>query len=291
VVEKIAYADLPNCYRSSNEVVELIASSDLGPRILLFGFVGQQNEFVQTQPRGYSGHRLWHAPEAFPRSYIPDKSPVEFHLHKKFFSLTQPTEIETGIQKEIDISVTPDNNHVTVVHRLYNRGLWPVEIAPWAISAMAAGGKAIFPLPLRKPADGKNLLPTTMLAVWEYSDLSDPRLKIGKNFIMLNQDTKAAGPLKIGVMDTANWAAYWNKSHLFLKTFEYKKGSVYPDLGSSAEAYSAANLLELETVAPLQLLQPGESAVHIENWYLFRDVPEPFTDADIEKHVLPLVPT
>jgi hypothetical protein len=290
LLEKIAYAGLPNCYRVSNELVELIASSDTGPRILHFGFVGEWSEFVPAQKHGFSGHRLWHAPEAFPRSYISDDHPVEFKPHTKFFSLTQSIEQETGIQKEMDISVNPDKNHLTVVHRLYNRGLWPVEIAPWAISAMATGGKAIFPLPPRKPADRTNLLPTSLLAIWEYSDLSDSRMKFGKRFLILGQDVKATAPLKIGVMDTENWAAYWNQGHLFLITFEYQKGAVYPDFGSSAEAYSSDRILELETIAPLQLLQPNESSQHIENWYLFRDVPEPFNDTDIEKNILPLIP-
>ncbi|MGP8079029.1 MAG: hypothetical protein ACLPVI_00770 [Dehalococcoidales bacterium] len=290
MIEKIAYQDLPNCYRVSNELVELITTSDVGPRILYFGFVGQWNELVPSLNHGYSGHRLWHAPEAFPRSYIPDNNPIEFKQHNKFFSLTPPTEAETGIQKEMDISVNPEKNHVTVVHRLYNRGLWPVEIAPWAISAMATGGKAIFPLPPRKPADKTNLLPTTLLAIWEYSDLSDPRMKLGRRFIILGQDINASEPLKIGVMDTDNWAAYWNKGHLFVKTFEYQKGATYPDLGCSAEAYSSNRNLELETVAPLKLLQPNESSQHVENWYLFRDVPEPFNDTDIEKNIVPLIP-
>ena len=290
MLENIAYAGLPNCYRVYNELVELIASSDTGPRIIHFGFVGAWNEFVPAQKHGFSGHRLWHAPEAFPRSYISDDHPVEFKPHTKFLSLTQSTEQETGIQKEMDISVNPDKNHVTIVHRLYNRGLWPVEIAPWAISAMATGGKAIFPLPPRKPADKTNLLPTSLLAIWEYSDLSDPRMKFGKRFLILGQDVNAAAPLKIGVMDTENWTAYWNKGHLFLITFEYQKGAVYPDFGSSAEAYSSDKILELETIAPLKLLQPNESVRHIENWYLFRDVPEPFNDTDIEKNILPLIP-
>jgi hypothetical protein len=291
LIEKISYVGLPNCYRIYNETVELIASTDKGPRILRFGFVGQESEFVPAAAKGFSGHRLWHAPEAFPRSYIADEAPLTFTQHVKFASFTQPAELETGIQKEIDISINPEKSHVTVIHRLYNRGLWPVEIAPWAISAMAIGGKAIFPLPPRKPADKTNLLPKTSLAIWEYSDLTDSRLKIGRNFIMLSQDKNASGPVKIGLMDTENWIAYWNKGHLFLKTFEYSKGANYPDFGCSAEVYTAANILELETIAPLKLVAPGESVSHQENWYLFKDVPEPFTDADIEKHILPLVKT
>jgi hypothetical protein len=34
---------------------------------------------------------------------------------------------------------------------------------------------------------------------------------------------------------------------------------------------------------------PGGSAEHVENWYLFRDVPEPKNDTDIDRNILPLV--
>jgi hypothetical protein len=291
MIEKIAYEGLPNCYRIYNDEIELITPTDIGPRILRFGFIGQQNEFVPVLGWGFSAHRLWHAPEAYPRSYLPDKEPVTFKQHDTFIRLTENTEKETGIQKELDIPLSPTKNHISITHRLYNRGLWSVEIAPWAISAMATGGKAIFPLTPRKPATQENLLPTSLLSIWEYSDLADTRFKFGSRYIMLHQDVNCAGPTKIGLMDTNGWIAYWNKGHLFVKTFDYQKGRAYPDLGSSAEAYTNNNNLELETVAPLKLVQPGESVEHVENWYLFHDVAEPLTDADIdtiEKHIPPL---
>ena len=64
MIEKIAYAGLPNCYRAYNEEIELIASSDTGPRVLHFGFVGEWNEFVPAQKT-----RLFRPPSlACPRS-------------------------------------------------------------------------------------------------------------------------------------------------------------------------------------------------------------------------------
>ncbi len=291
MIEKLAFEGLPNCYRIYNDQVEVIVPTDIGPKILRFGFIGQQNEFVAKLGWGFSAHRLWHAPEAYPRSYLPDKEPVTIKQHDNFIRLTENTEKETGIQKEMDVPLSPNKHHISITHRLYNRGLWPVEIAPWAISAMATGGKAIFPLPARKPATRENLLPTSLLSIWEYSDLSDPRLKFGSRCILLKQDVNCSGPTKIGLMDTCGWIAYWNKGHLFVKIFDYKKDGKYPDLGSSAEAYTNNNNLELETVAPLKLLQPGESVEHVEQWYLFRDIAEPLTDADIdniEKLIPPL---
>ena len=289
MIEKVTYEGRKNCYRIYNELIELIVPTDSGPGILHFGFVGKKNEFKNIQGFGFFAHRLWAAPEVHPRSYTPDTDPLTVSEHASFIRFTKPTEAATGIQKEIDIPISPVEGHISITHRLYNRGPWPVELAPWAISNMMPGGKAIIPLPPRQPSSMKNLLPTSLMAIWEYSDLSDPRLKIGHNFIVLHQDNNAAGPLKIGVMDTDGWTAYWN-GNLFVKTFDYKNGAVYPDFGSSVEVYSAKENLELETLAPLKLLQPGESVAYTEQWFLFPDVPEPLTDADvamIAKHVTP----
>jgi hypothetical protein len=283
LIEKVTYEGIPNCYRIYNKLVELIVPTDRGPGILHFGFVGQRNEFTTVPGWGFTTHRLWHAPEAHPRSYITDADPVEVKQHDTYIRFTKPVEKETGIQKEMDIPLSPEKNHISVVHRMYNRGLWPVELAPWAISAMAAGGKAIIPLPPRRKSSLQNLLPTSLITVWEYSDLADPRLKIGRRSIMLRQDKNAADPLKIGGMASDGWAAYWNNGHLFVKTFDYKNGAAYPDMGSAAEVYSGKGNLELETLAPLKLLRPGESVEHIESWFLFQDIAEPLTDADIEK--------
>ena len=189
-----------------------------------------------------------------PISLIRD--PITFKQHDTFIRFTKPTETATGIQKEMDIPISPVEDHIAITHRLYNRGPWPVELAPWAISNMMPGGKAIIPLPPRQPSSLKNLLPTSLMAIWEYSNLSDSRLKIEHNFIVLRQDKNAAGPLKIGVMDSDGWTAYWN-GNLFVKTFDYKKGASYPDFGCSVEVYSAKENLELETLAPFKNIATG----------------------------------
>ena len=287
--EKITYEGRANCYRIYDELIELIVPTDSGPGILHFGFVGQKNEFKNIQGFSFFAHRLSHAPEMHPRSHIPDTDPITFKQHDTFIRLTKPTEAGMGIQKEMDIPISPVKDHISITHRLYNHTPWPVELAPWAISNMMPGGKAIIPLPPRQPSSMKNLLPTSLLAIWEYSNLSDSRLKIEHNFIVLRQDKNAAGPLKIGVMDSDGWTAYWN-GNLFVKTFDYKKGASYPDFGCSVEVYSAKENLELETLAPFKILQSGESVEYVEQWFLFRDVPEPLTDADVDmiaKHVLP----
>jgi hypothetical protein len=297
-VAKIAYKGWPNCYRLSNELVDLIATTDVGPRVIRFGFVDQDNELKEYEEmmgltggdewRIYGGHRLWHAPEVQPRTYFPDNSPVKLEEHDGFVRLVQPVEPTTGIQKEIDLRLSPDEAHMNVTHRLRNTNLWAVELAPWALTVMAQGGKAVVPLPPRGSHE-ESLLPTNTLTLWAYTDMSDPRWTWGSKYVMLRQDPKAKVPQKIGLMVPDGWVAYARDGHLFVKKFNYVVGGCYPDFGCSVETFTNAEMLEMETLGPFVRLPPGAAVEHVEGWFLFHDVPVPQNDADVDAHILPKV--
>jgi hypothetical protein len=296
--EKIEYRGWKNCYRIANERVDLILTADIGPRIIRFGFCGQANEFKEFESevgvvggdewRSYGGHRLWHAPEAQPRSYAPDNSPVQVKTDLSKLHAIQPVEVLTGIQKEIEITLDERDAHARLVHRLRNLGLWSVELAAWCPTMMEAGGTAIIPLPPRGPHP-ENLLPTSSLVLWAYTDLSDERLKWGREMILLRQDPYNSLPQKIGVSVSDGWVAYARADHLFVKTIQYLPEAVYPDMGSCFEAWTDHEFLELETLGPLTLLEPGKEVEYVEDWYLFDGVPMPSNEADVVSNVLPAV--
>lgn len=298
-LEKVNYGGWPNCYRLFNQSVELIVTTDVGPRIIRFGFIGEDNEFTEFPDMlgrtgdedwlVYGGHRLWHAPEVFPRTYYGDNGPVELEEHGDFVRLIQPTEPTTGIQKEMDITLAADSDHVKVVHRLRNNGLWAVEISVWALSVMAPGGTGILPLPPRAPHGNENLAPLNAMALWSYTDFADPRWAWGTRYILLRQDANSTSAQKIGLLDTEGWAAYARNGHLFMKTIPHVKGATYPDMGCSAEVFTNADILEVESLSPLGSLEPSAVVEHEENWFLFKDVQVPQNDADVEKHILPKV--
>jgi len=296
-IEKIAYKGWPNCYRMSNGQIELIVTSDVGPRIIHFGFVGDENEFKQyadqvgktggDEWRIYGGHRLWHAPEAQPRTYALDNSSIEIRTGGGWIHAIQPVEATTGIQKEMEIRMAPDAPRVEVGHRLRNKNLWAVELAPWALTAFREGGRAIIPFPPRG-THPEMLDATNPLIMWAYTDFRDQRWNIGFKYISLQQDPKAAKPQKVGVMVPDGWAAYARNSHLFVKKFEFKKNAHYPDFGSTIETFTNADMLELETVGPLTKLAPGAAVEYVERWSLFKGVSlDSPSDENIDRAVLP----
>jgi len=303
IIEKVAYGGWDNCYRMSNGEVELIATSDVGPRIIRLGFVGAENEFHEAKSqlgkvggddwRIYGGHRLWVAPEASPRSYFPDNRPVEAKIEGNALKLTAPPEfdpsfkVNTGIQKAIEITMYPDG-HVVLVHRISNAGLWPVELGPWSLSVMASGGRAIIPAPEPRPHP-QALLPVRRMAVWSYTNLADPRWIWGKKYIVLRQDPSRREPQKLGVGNERGWAAYARSGHLFLKLVKYVEGATYPDFGSNMEIWTNSEILEVETLGPMSTLKPGQSVEHVENWFLFKNVEVTDDESSIDTNVLPKV--
>lgn len=297
-MERITYGGWANCYRLSNGAVELIITGDVGPRIIRFGLVGGENELKEYPDmlgltggdtwRLYGGHRLWHAPEAMPRSYYPDNSPVEVAQHAGFVRVSQPPEPTTGIAKQIDIALDPSAARATITHRLTNAGMWPVELAPWALSVMAQGGVAILPLPPFQPHT-EEVRPATTLTLWSYTNFQDPRWTWGQRYILLRQDPSVAAPQKVGLNAAAGWIGYARAGRLFVKRVAYTPGARYPDMGCTLETFTNDEMLEIETLAPLRTLAPGESAEHVEEWQLFAGVPTPTSDTDVDQHILPLL--
>ncbi len=294
MLKQISYKGWENCYKLSNDIVDLIITGDVGPRVIRFGFVGDVNEFKEYEDmvgkvggddwRIYGGHRLWHGPEEKPRTYFPDNFPVIVEESEEFVKVIQPIEPTTGIQKEMDIYLAPDKPEVKIVHRLRNENLWSIELAAWALSVMRPGGKAIIPFPPRGTHE-ENLLPTNTVTMWAYTNFSDPRWLFMEKYLILKQDPQKIAPQKAGLMCKAGWCAYWNDKHLFVKQFEYKEGGNYPDMGCSVEVFTNADMLELETLSPLTTLPPNSIIEHTEIWNLYKDLPSPETQDDIDEIV------
>ena len=280
-VEKVTCLGQPNCYRLANARVEVVVTTDVGPRIIRYAFVDQENvlgevpdEVIRTELgawKPFGGHRLWTAPEAMPRSYSPDNDPVTYTIESSAIRLVQRVEPSTGIQKELAVSLDEDGTVVTVYHRLTNRGRADLEIAPWALTIMHGGGEVILPNEPYRSHD-EYLLPARPIVVWHYTDLSDPRWRLGTKYIRVTPDAQMKEPQKIGIGNRQGWAGYLRNQTLFIKRFPWIENATYPDFGSNTEVFTAGDFIELETLGPIARLAPGESVDHTERWFLFSGV-------------------
>jgi hypothetical protein len=276
----------------SNGIIEVEIPTTIGPRITACRFKGENNIFYEAPDvekylnseewYPYGGHRLWHAPEVNPRSYYPDNHPVKIEQTADAIAFIQSTETSTCIQKSMRIHLKTEGNTLKIDHILTNQGLWPVELAGWALSMMRPNGKAVIPLPRKIPFP-QELQPNHAISVWPYTDLADKRLTFSDRFITIRQDPQAEVPLKLGMDCRSNWIGYFMGDSLFIKKFNYIDKGRYPDFGCSVEVYTDGNMLEMETLSPLQTILPGESIVHQEEWGLWKMSGMPANDQEINK--------
>ena len=296
VIETIEYGGWPNCIRVPNGEIEIVATTDVGPRIIRVGFVGGQNLFKNyadvlgrtggAEWHNYGGHRLWHAPEIFPRTYAPDNEPVQ-HAWDGHTLVLGNSEGDNGLDKEMRVTVSPTSPSVEVVHRIANRGPWACELAPWALSVMAPGGRAIYPQEEFLPHPDV-LVPARPLVLWHFTDMSDPRWTWGRRYIQLRQDVTATTKQKLGLLNKQGWAAYLLNGDALIIRYPYDPAARYADIGCNTETYTDPEMLEVETLGSLTRLEPGDHVEHVESWSLAKVDCGP-GDADIDSALLPLV--
>ena len=297
VETKVEFGGWPNCIKISNSEIELIVTTDIGSRIVRFGYIGGQNFFYLVPDhlgktggeewRIYGGHRLWIAPETMPGSYNPDNEKVEFEVNDNNVKLVQAKESITGVVKEMEIALSHHKNEVTVLHRLINQNKNDIELSVWPLSMLAQGGRAIIP---QEPyGEGDDfLLPARSLALWQFTKMNDPRWAWGEKYIQAKQDPMFTSEQKIGVTNKQGWTAYYLKGEVLIKRFEFDPAAVYPDFGCNNEIYINGDFLEIETLGPLTKLAPGEAVEHTEHWLLTKASADE-SEESIDAKILPLV--
>lgn len=272
----------------SNDNLSLEYLLDAGPRIVRLFFQGSTENILAEVPEHshvtkygtyhfHGGHRLWHAPEDIVRTYIPDNDPVIVDQSPEGELLTQPIEPHTGIQKTILIKLHSDSAKITLHHTLINHGLWPLQISAWALTQLPLDGIAILPQTIGN-LDSAGLLPNRNLSLWPYTRLDDPRLVLGDDYILINADA-ALPALKLGYTNRCGWMGYIRNTTLFIKHFTPYPDQLHPDLGCNVETYCGDSFIELETISPFALINPGQSLIHTETWEIIPII-NPLVDMD-----------
>ena len=270
----------------ANEMVELMITLDVGPRIISYRHHGGINVLktfedqigASGEPnwRIRGGHRLWIAPES-KSTYFPDNQQVSFDVindHRVRFR--PPTESANGLSKELELALEVKGPGVQVNHSVLAVTPQLSAIAPWGLTVLRPGGKAIVPMPAgiahpneQKPGTGTDAdwLPNRSLSLWPYTDMNDDRFKWYADRFELTQDANLPST-KVGFLHKMQSAHYEVQGYRFSKTIHYKENSCYPDGSCNLEIFTNETMLELESLGPLTTMKQGETITHIENWSL-----------------------
>jgi hypothetical protein len=276
--EIIFHAGWERNLRLANDQIELVVTLDVGPRIISLRTKDGANVFKtfdeqlgckgETEWMIRGGHRFWIAPEDVERTYHIDNHPPRHWVDSTTGEVVFEAEQEAGgrILKTLGITMSADSPRVRVRHTAKNTDSKPLQFSAWALSVMKAGGTAVIPQPPlgEHPRD---LLPNRTMVLWPYTDLSDARWRLGRDFFVLQQ---AAGrpPTKIGLAHKEKQVAYIGDDSVFIKSFDFIEGETYPDGGCNFEAFTNGDMLEVESLSPLKTVPPGGEITHIEEWTL-----------------------
>ncbi|MGL4393223.1 MAG: hypothetical protein ACRCSK_07320 [Fusobacteriaceae bacterium] len=292
-VEFLNYMGWKNTMKISNGVYEVFLTTDVGPRVIKFSLVGEKNVFYEDLEKigniggsdfnFFGGHRLWTSPQIEPRNSQPDNDVIDYEMKEESVILRQKTEAKTGIQKEIEFILKEGERQAKIIHRIYNRNMWEIELSAWALSIMDSGGYEIIPT----KAKDTDCFPNRVLTFWPWSKQNDYRMFVGEQVIFLKQDIKCGekfeNSLKIGTNNSEGWAAYVNNEQIFVKSFNYYDTDKYPDMNSSFETFTNHFMIELETLSPLKRIKPDDYIEHVETWEIRKDLEKFIKEKNIEE--------
>ena len=270
------YAGL-KCEWMENPTVRLAVAAERGQRAIYFSLAGKDNIFAElgdmalhTELGNYyllGGHRLWLSPEWSPRTYCPESQEITITQKESQVTTTSATDA-SGIKKMITFQMAQNKPQVFVRHQITNEGLWGVELAPWAITQCKLGGVVICPQNTNLE-NGNIGTPNRSWIFWQFSDITDKRFQFGNQITQIKAE--AGLPTKIGYRNTHGWIGYSYHGMLLTKQFNPQIDRSHTDLGCNTEVYGCEKFVELETLAPLVTLEPGESVSHDEIWTLWSE--------------------
>jgi hypothetical protein len=258
-----------DCVRLADEMAAVLVTVSAGPRVL--GLVGREGNLMAVLPesgldlpdggrfRLLGGHRLWAAPEVPAVTYQPDERPCAALEVEGGVRVEAPVD-GAGLAKAIEVRRTASG--WTVDHVLRNESAAPVEAAPWAITQLRPGGEAELPMAPAGPGPQAD----RALVLWPYTDPADPRIRIHRDAVRIRAEP---GPsLKVGAAPSEGRASYRFGGVVFEKRASVDPSAAYPDRGAAVQVYLCEEFCELETLGPLRVLEPGDSASHREEWRL-----------------------
>ena len=157
----------------------------------------------------------------------------------------------------MDINLHESRPCLDIVHGYTNHGDVPREIAPWAITGVAAD--AGFGLTRLRQDDRQ------VTVCWPPSQLSEPMIITHGEALALDFRIAPRGShFKIGTDTDCGWVACVNGRHALVSMNNFRTGATYPEGGATVTMFRSGPMpdgpfAEIENVGPLAWVEPGET--------------------------------
>ncbi len=266
-IKETNFSNFRKCIEISCNKKKMIITTELGPRILFFGFENENVLFIDENKkigRGnwkiYGGHRFWVSPET-EDCYSEDNDSCQLEKTENYVKISK-LDSKTKLEKTIIISI--DNDEFILKHILTNKGEMLYHGGIWAITCIIPEGTIFFPW--TTPGEWK----MKKIIYWEKwpgqsTNIQSKQFVPGNDLFLVKINGEMS---KVGTTGYEGFLGVSNKNYTFIKKYDFIQSAVYPDDNCAIEIYTSKNFCELETLSPMTTLIPGVSLIHTERWKL-----------------------
>jgi hypothetical protein len=283
---RLTYRGWEDCYKITNDSLEIIVNASSGGRILVVkkhgvNFMWEDNSI---DGKGWNDYQLNHFhPDAGRFDYGPEK--ITSSIHDMSWAGPWDAEIiddytlqisnrdeGLGLLSHRKFTLDPVHPYLKIFLLMENFTSNEKQYWFWGRTLLNLGGKIFAPL-----NPDSNYPDRWTRYIWSdpvtfASDPDDPGVNIVDSLFTLIPGI--AGNSKYGTDAETGWMAYGYKGMIFAKIFDYFKGEPYLEDNNHTHIFYTArsgkfHFVEMEPVSPAVTLYPGESYSFIENWYVF----------------------
>ena len=233
-------------------------SADSGGRIVSYTCRGKELLTPSSVNSLNYGATLWSSPQSdwgWPPSPVLDLEPYEATLAGDTLLLTSRLDPKNGYLFRKKFYITPEDSSVNIVYSITNVSDRPKQVAAWDVSRTTPC-LSFFPVD-QSPAS----LPS--------SNLKGVTVENGILWYAFHPDSVLQSQ-KLFSTAKEGWLAHVYNGLLFIKTFPDISVSALPPQEGEVEIYANEGglYIELENQGAFTMLQPGETLVYPEKWYL-----------------------
>jgi len=269
-IDVTSWGPWQRAYRLTDANVEMIVVTEIGPRIVALRVNDQPNVLFQDQGaigrgdwRIYGGHRIWMAPET-EASYAPDNQPCTVTVDDDALVVEAPIDPWSKLQKVLVISAAGGVFSVRNIMR--NTGVMLATGAVWALTCVRPDAKVFFPW--GRPGNWrmkKICYWTSWCGGAQGSQVQSPQWHPTEELFII-EPTGEVG--KVGTNGEEGWlgAIFPAATTTFYKQFVRQEGATYLDDGCAIQSYTCKDFIEMETLSPHAVINPGEELAHEELW-------------------------